>query len=95
LGRERGDELTQDISHCPSRKENSAEIHPCWKDNLRFACTYLPTSTRAKRMADGLRGPLMASVALDRLADRAHALVITGASFRARDRQMLHFAAQE
>jgi len=39
--------------------------------------------------------PLMASAALDRLADRAHALVITGASFRARDRQMLHFAAQE
>ena len=39
--------------------------------------------------------PLMASAALDRLADRAHALVVTGSSFRARDRQMLHFAAQE
>lgn len=39
--------------------------------------------------------PLMASAALDRLADRAHVLIITGASYRARDRQALRFGAKE
>ena len=37
----------------------------------------------------------MASAALDRLADRAHVIIITGASYRARDRQALRFGAQE
>jgi len=56
----------------------------------------LITSNRAPSEWPDLFGnPLMASAALDRLADRAHVVIITGASYRARDRQALRFAAQE
>lgn len=56
----------------------------------------LMTSNRAPAELPALFGdPLMASAALDRLADRAHVLIITGASYRARDRQMFQFPAQE
>jgi DNA replication protein DnaC len=56
----------------------------------------LVTSNRAPSEWPALfQDPLMASAALDRLADRAHVLVITGSSYRARDRQMFQFAAQE
>lgn len=56
----------------------------------------LLTSNRAPSEWPELCGdPLMASAALDRLADRAHVLIITGASYRARDRQALRFGAQE
>lgn len=54
----------------------------------------LVTSNRAPGEWPNLFGdPLMASAALDRLADRAHVLVITGSSYRARDRQALQFTA--
>ena len=56
----------------------------------------LLTSNRAPSEWPDLFGdPLMASAALDRLADRAHVLIITGASYRARDRQALRFGAKE
>jgi DNA replication protein DnaC len=56
----------------------------------------LLTSNRAPSEWPDLFGdPLMASAALDRLADRAHVLIITGASYRARDRQTLRFGAKE
>ena len=56
----------------------------------------LMTSNRAPAEWPALFGdPLMASAALDRLADRAHVLIITGTSYRARDRQMFQFPAQE
>jgi DNA replication protein DnaC len=56
----------------------------------------LVTSNRAPSEWPALfQDPLMASAALDRLADRAHVLVITGSSYRARDRQMFQLAAQE
>ncbi len=49
----------------------------------------LLTSNRAPSEWPDLFGnPLLASAALDRLADRAHVLVITGSSYRARDRQL-------
>jgi len=54
------------------------------------------TSNRAPGEWPDLFGdPLLASAALDRLADRAHVLIITGASYRARDRQTLRFGAKE
>jgi DNA replication protein DnaC len=56
----------------------------------------LVTSNRAPSEWPALfQDPLMASAALDRLADRAHILVITGSSYRARDRQMFQFSAEE
>lgn len=56
----------------------------------------LLTSNRAPAEWTGLfSDPLMASAALDRLADQAHVLVITGASYRARDRQTLYFPTKE
>ena len=56
----------------------------------------LITSNRAPSEWPELFGnPLMASAALDRLADRAHVVIITGASYRARDRQALRFGAKE
>lgn len=56
----------------------------------------LITSNRAPSEWPALfQDPLMASAALDRLADRAHVLVITGSSYRARDRQMFHFTDHE
>ena len=56
----------------------------------------LITSNRAPSEWPDLFGnPLMASAALDRLADRAHVVIITGASYRARDRQALRFGAKE
>jgi DNA replication protein DnaC len=56
----------------------------------------LITSNRAPGEWPSLFGdPLMASAALDRLADNAHVLIITGSSYRARDRQALHFALPE
>jgi hypothetical protein len=39
--------------------------------------------------------PLMASAALDRLADNANVLIVTGSSYRARDRQALYFPTKE
>ena len=54
------------------------------------------TSNRAPNEWPDLFGdPLMASAALDRLADRAHVVIITGTSFRARDRQTLRFGAKK
>ena len=56
----------------------------------------LVTSNRAPGEWPALFGdPLLASAALDRLADGAHVLVITGPSYRARDRQLFHFAEAE
>jgi DNA replication protein DnaC len=56
----------------------------------------LVTSNRAPAEWPGLFGdPLMASAALDRLADNASVLIITGASYRARDRQALYFPTKE
>ena len=54
------------------------------------------TSNRAPSEWTSLFGdPLMASAALDRLADNAHVLIIPGASYRARDRQSLFFPVKE
>jgi DNA replication protein DnaC len=56
----------------------------------------LMTSNRAPGEWPNLFGdPLMASAALDRLAENAQILIITGASYRARDRQSLYFPAKE
>lgn len=56
----------------------------------------LITSNRAPGEWSNLFGdPLMASAALDRLAENAQILIITGASYRARDRQSLYFPAKE
>jgi len=56
----------------------------------------LITSNRAPGEWPSLFGdPLMASAALDRLADNANVLIITGASYRARDRQALYFPTKE
>ncbi len=56
----------------------------------------LVTSNRAPGEWPNLFGdPLMASAALDRLAENAQILIITGASYRARDRQSLYFPAKE
>ena len=56
----------------------------------------LITSNRAPAEWPSLFGdPLMASAALDRLADNASVLIITGASYRARDRQALYFPTKE
>ena len=45
------------------------------------------TSNRAfSEWPDLFASPLLASAALDRLADRAHQIVITGDSFRAKGR---------
>lgn len=56
----------------------------------------LITSNRApSEWPDMFGNPLMASAALDRLADRAHMLIITGSSYRARDRQALYFPQKE
>lgn len=56
----------------------------------------LVTSNRAPSEWPALFGdPLLASAALDRLADGAHVLVITGPSYRARDRQLFRFAEAE
>jgi DNA replication protein DnaC len=56
----------------------------------------LITSNRAPSEWPDLFGNLlMALAALDRLADRAHVVIITGASYRARDRQALRFGAKE
>jgi len=56
----------------------------------------LITSNRAPAEWPSLFGdPLMASAALDRLADNANVLIITGSSYRARDRQALYFPTKE
>lgn len=56
----------------------------------------LITSNRAPGEWPNLFGdPLMASAALDRLVENAHILIITGTSYRARDRQSLYFPAKE
>ena len=56
----------------------------------------LVTSNRAPGEWPNLFGdPLMASAALDRLAENAQILIITGTSYRARDRQSLYFPAKE
>ena len=56
----------------------------------------LLTSNRAPAEWPSLFGdPLMASAALDRLADNANVLIITGSSYRARDRQALYFPTKE
>ncbi len=56
----------------------------------------LITSNRAPGEWPSLFGdPLMASAALDRLADNANVLIITGSSYRARDRQALYFPTKE
>lgn len=56
----------------------------------------LITSNRAPVEWPSLFGdPLMASAALDRLADNANVLIITGSSYRARDRQALYFPTKE
>jgi DNA replication protein DnaC len=56
----------------------------------------LVTSNRAPGEWPNLFGdPLMASAALDRLAENAQILIITGSSYRARDRQSLYFPTKE
>jgi DNA replication protein DnaC len=56
----------------------------------------LITSNRApSEWPDMFGNPLMASAALDRLSDRAHMLIITGSSYRARDRQALYLPPKE
>lgn len=56
----------------------------------------LISSNRAPSEWPSLFGdPLMASAALDRLADNASVLVVTGSSYRARDRQALYFPTKE
>lgn len=56
----------------------------------------LITSNRAPSEWPSLFGdPLMASAALDRLADNANVLIVTGSSYRARDRQALYFPTKE
>jgi len=56
----------------------------------------LITSNRAPGEWPNLFGdPLMASAALDRLAENAQIVIITGTSYRARDRQSLYFPAKE
>jgi DNA replication protein DnaC len=56
----------------------------------------LVTSNRAPGEWPSLfSDPLMASAALDRLADNANVLIVTGNSYRARDRQALYFPTKE
>lgn len=57
----------------------------------RYECgSILLTSNRAPaEWATWFADPLLASAGLDRLSHRAHAIVITGASYRAKDRMAL------
>jgi DNA replication protein DnaC len=71
-------------------------VHPR-REQLPAQSPAIPiTSNRPPTEWPGLFGdPLMASAALDRLADNASVLIITGASYRARDRQALYFPSKE
>ena len=70
--------------------------HPAAQDmydviNERYEkCSILLTSNRAPaEWANWFADPLLASAGLDRLSHRAHVLVITGSSYRAKDRTAL------
>ena len=81
--------VLDDFGLKPLRPPGPEDLYDVINERYEHASIMLTSNRAPSEWPDLFGDPLLASAGLDRLADNAHTLVITGSSFRAQRRELL------